>query len=164
MQKTLACVAVLLASSLVGCSKDKVKEPTTAAAAPAPPTVVTEQGEVMTPASGTTEQMRPAALTMEPTPRRMPDTSPDRGPVIRREEVVTELTAAICERQARCSGSSASECEETVKKQTASALEGCEHGLSQTEFYVCLTALNEKACGETPPETHECRAASLCLP
>ena len=175
MQKSLACAAMLLAGSLVGCSKDKYREPSTARSETVPrghsvPTKVVEreapaESPVMTPASGTTV-MTPAAGTTpapvgtEPGPELAVGS---RGPVLLQDEAATELAHAICERQSRCEGAS-DECERTVKERSSRALSGCDHGLSRTELYVCLTAISEKACGAAPTELAECRVSSLCLP
>ncbi|HVJ20007.1 MAG TPA: hypothetical protein VM686_31550 [Polyangiaceae bacterium] len=174
MQKAFACVAMLVAGSLVGCSKDTYKEPSTAAyeTVPRGRSVPTKEAKrqvvetpVMTPASGTTV-MTPASGATPPPVGTQPGPElavGSRGAVILQDEAADELGHAICERQARCE-SAARECDQTVKERATRAVEGCDHGLSRTEFYVCLTAISEKACGTSPSELTECNSSSLCLP
>ena len=176
MHRTLACVGILLAGSLVGCSKDKVKEPATSASATQPrgETVVVEVEETqMTPASGT---MTPASGATPPPsgftgftetePRdeeALVELEPDPGPVIAEIETAHELTDVACRQQSRCGENATEQCNRVVKEQTSKAVEGCSKGLSRTELYVCLTAINEKACGSSPASIEECKASSLCL-
>src|SRR5262245_58550071 len=173
MQKTLACLAIACVGSFVGCSKDKVREPTTArghstpaaAESKAQPAPSPEEPK-MTPASGTREMTpasgtKPAVVGTEPGPELAVGS---RGSVILQYDAANELGDAVCQRQASCEKDTAKECDQVVRDQAKAALAGCDHGLSRTEFYVCLTAIAEKACGTDPAQLTECRAASLCLP
>jgi len=155
MQRRLACVAMLLAGSVLSCGKDRHQEPR--AAGPA--------SEELTPASGTTE-MTPASGTSAPAAGAEPGPElavTSRGSVILQEDAVRELTGAVCQRQSLCGEGAEEECEGTVEKQAQAALGGCVNGLSRTELYVCLTAIAEKECGASPSELEECSPSSLCL-
>jgi hypothetical protein len=177
MQKTLAWVALALAGSLVGCARDKYREPTSAKVEPrghstptevakseVPVQLAARQEPNMTPASGTRE-MTPASGTRAARTEPGPELAvTSRGPVLLQHEAANELAAAICEQQSACGENASGDCERTVSQQSESALAGCDHGLSRTEFYVCLTAIAEKACGTKPIRLTECSAASLCLP
>ncbi len=206
MQKTLAWVALTLAGSLVGCAKDKDREPSAAKTEPRGPSTPVEVAKSaapvqpaareepkMTPASGTTER-KPASGTEERTPAsatremapasgtggltpasgtRVPGAGAEPGPelavtsrgsVLLQQEAASELAAAVCQRQSACGENASRDCQRTVLEQSKTALAGCDHGLSRTEFYVCLTAISEKACGTSASTLAECSAASLCLP
>ena len=174
MSRTLACVAILVAGSGMGCSKARYTQPAEVgyeteprghSTATAKAQMAKGEEPAMTPASGTT--MTPASGTTAPVAGAEPGPElavGSRGPVILQDDAAEELSAGVCQHQASCGEGAVGECERTVKEASLEALAGCDHGLSRTELYVCLTAISEKACGTDVTALAECSASSLCLP
>ncbi|HVJ17576.1 MAG TPA: DUF6184 family natural product biosynthesis lipoprotein [Polyangiaceae bacterium] len=190
MQKTLACAAMLIAASLVGCGKDKYPEsakggyevqprghsvPTTVARAE--PKESEEQLDIesewttepaMTPASGT-RPMTPASGTTSETAGTV--TSPEGlgagGPIVLQYEGANYLSEALCKHETACGNVGPTEgwCEEVVKSQLMESLNACDQGLSRTELRQCLSAIDQSSCETSWTEEtakEECASASLC--
>jgi hypothetical protein len=189
MQKTLACVAMLLAGALAGCSKDKHKEPATAGydtqprghsiptqVARAEPTEIEEQVGVetewpeepgMTPAAGTTEGMTPAAGTEDFAEPSAAEGLASGGPVILQYEGANYLAQALCKHEKECGriGATDAWCEEVVKSQVLEPLGTCEQGLSRSELRECVNAIDRDGCDVELDEAkamEECSTDSLC--
>jgi hypothetical protein len=191
MQKTLACVAMVLAGALVGCGKDEYKESRTAyetqprghsiptKTARAQPTETEEQLAIesewkeepaMTPASGTTEQMTPASGTRTPEEFAEPSSAEALaagGPVILQYEGANHLAQALCKHEKECGrvGATDAWCEEVVRNQVTGPLGACEQGLGREKVRECLAAIDQDGCESSMAEEQamaKCSAESLC--